>query len=611
MKPNRIPRAARPRFATILLALLLLAAGPGRVPAQPTYTIDTDPIRLGNRAFDAGNLDEAHRRYQEAVDADYQTARALLGLAQIAVRQGRYRDAEPLFRQSLDRNSDSGEARAGLGLLLFRSGQPGPARAELDRALAVKPDLWEAAYGLARLALAEGRVDEAEPLLRKGAGRHGLREGEDLYHHGMALLHLQRGDLNGAESEALVALSLNPGEPDYGTLVGTVYERKNVPSLAIGAYEQALAAPGITATALTWHTLGRLYQKVERYTEARDSYLKAVEADSTYSPALRDLGDLLRLAKQNDRALRTWRRYVQLEPADVTGWLAVSQVALDLQQPAQALDAARSAMTIDSTRIDVRMAWARAGLRSGDRAVRGEAARLFSTVADSAGWKPADWLALATARSEARQFVEARSALDRAVAVDAKNADAWFQYGLVEMNAGRPDSAEARFQAALALRPDAALTWLNLGIARLQARRNQEAVSALRRAVALDSTQASGRLMLAQALALSDSLKAAETEYRRLIEREPANARALRGLAYCQIRRGAYGEAARSYRASAEAEPGNADGWAGLGNAYLGLQKWDAAGEAFQRARAIDPNNASMKKGLELLEKARAGTTGG
>ena len=308
MTPAPHPRGLAPAVRLILIAGLLALALPVRNgQAQPSYTIDTDPIRLGNRAFDEGRLDEARRRYQEAVTADYQPARALFGLAQIAVRQGRFREAEPFFRQALDRRSDYAEARAGLGLWLLRSGRTDEARAELERALTSKSDLWEALYGQARLALAEDRADDAEALLKKGAGRHGLKEGEELYHHGMALLHLRRGDLTGAESEALVALSLNPGEPEFGTLVGEIYEKKNVPSLAIDAYEQALATPGVSPTALTWHTLGRLYQRVERYTEARDSYLKAVALDSTYTPALRDLADLLRLARQNDRALTIYR----------------------------------------------------------------------------------------------------------------------------------------------------------------------------------------------------------------------------------------------------------------------------------------------------------------
>ena len=120
-----------------------------------------------------------------------------------------------------------------------------------------------------------------------------------------------------------------------------------------------------------------------------------------------------------------------------------------------------------------------------------------------------------------------------------------------------------------------------------------------------------GRLLLAQALAVSDSLRAAEEEYNQVLAAEPANPRALRGVAYCRIRGGRYAEAARSYEAATKAEPGNADGWAGLGNAYLGLSRLDASEEAFRKARAIDPGNVTMRKGMELLEKARAASAGG
>jgi hypothetical protein len=38
----------------------------------------------------------------------------------------------------------------------------------------------------------------------------------------------------------------------------------------------------------------------------------------------------------------------------------------------------------------------------------------------------------------------------------------------------------------------------------------------------------------------------------------------------------------------------------------LGLQDWGAAEHAFGRARAIDPANATLRKGSELLERAKA-----
>ena len=133
----------------------------------------------------------------------------------------------------------------------------------------------------------------------------------------------------------------------------------------------------------------------------------------------------------------------------------------------------------------------------------------------------------------------------------------------------------------------------------------------MRQSLALNEQLTAGRVLLAQALAMSDSLDEAVVEYRRVLDVEPDNAKALRGITYCLIRTARYQEAMEAYRGWTELEPENADAWAGLGNAWLGLQDLDRAEEAFLRARALDAQNPTMKKGMELIEKARGATPAG
>ncbi|MDZ4803701.1 MAG: tetratricopeptide repeat protein [Candidatus Eisenbacteria bacterium] len=601
------------RLGTVFLLLILLGAPTAE--AEPTYPMDTDPIKLGTKALEEGQMDEARTRFDEARAAGYQLDRAADGLGRVAAREGRYGEAEAFFREAIElrksRTEEFPGARAELGRLLLRTGRWAEAGMEFDLALAADDDLWPANYGRGRMLLEAGHLESARAHFEKGASRNGVKQGEDLYHHGMALYYLQQKDLTGAESEALVASGLVPLDPDYAILVATIYEQKNIPALALGALEKALAAPGQTPTAPLLHSMGGLYQRLKRYNEARDSYLKAVQIDSTYAPAFLDLGNLFGRARQYDRAQRAYRRYLDIVPNDVAALISLAETELDLGQPTGALEAVERALAADSSSARARSVRVRAGLRSPDKAVRIEAVRQFAALPDTVGWTATDWTALATGQTDAGNDAAAETSLRQLLALEPESAESWFQYGLLDMNAGRPDSARVRFEKSLSIKPEAPLTWLNLGIAFFQAKRTRDSIPAFRRAVALDSTVPMGRLLLAQALAVSDSLPAAEAEYRRVLTTEPGNPRALRGVAYCQIRGGRYAEAAKSYEAATRAEPGNADGWAGLGNAYLGLSRLDASEEAFRKAMVIDPRNVTMKKGMELLEKARASQSGG
>lgn len=609
-------RALRRAGCVCLLAGFAAAVLPATptLLAAPRYTFDVDPIRLGNKALEEGRLADAKTRFVEALTNDYQADRAHFGLAEVARREGRATDAEGLYREALKARAAGGkpaypEAHAALGLLLISANRAPEAGAEFTQALAEKPGLWEAVYGQARLLLAEQKWAEAKPLIDKGAARHGLKEGEDRYQHALALWLVGTGDLAQAETAALIAFSIDSTNPEYGTLVARIYDRRNTPALAVDAYERALASPGMTPTAPVLNDLGQLYQKVGRLNEARDAYGRAIGLDSTFAPPLKNLGTLYLGAKQFDKAARVFNTYVAAAPTDIEGLVGLANAAREARLAAPALDAARRAMAIDSTRADVRAAFARAGLGSRDKAVRAQAARLFLAL-DPAGRTAADLVQVAAWQTETKQFAAADSSLIEGGRLEPTLPDIPFQRGLLGLAQGMPDSAIVHFQAAVLLAPTNALYHLNLGVARLTARQNLAAIPDLRRAVTLNDEMTTGHILLGQALVQADSLTAAESEYRRALELEPGSAKALRGLGYCTIRRSAYAEAAKHYKAATEADPANADGWAGLGNAQLGLKNWNGAEASFKKAQAIDPNNVTLKNGLELLNSVRKGGGG-
>lgn len=591
--------------------LLLLLAGADAHAERRDYPLDEDPIRLGERALEENRLPEAEEHFGEALRNDYRPARAQLGLARIATLEGRLEDAEAYFRTALQTrrqrdDDDYPEARAGLGLLLMRLGRTAEAQMEFDRALEEQDDLWPARFGQAWILLQKEDYDAARRRLEEGRTRQGRAEREDLYHFGMALLHLGRGELDEAEPEALRALNLNPTNAEYARLVGRIYEQRNAPTLAIDAYEKALAAPGMEATAPMLRTLGGLYQRVERYNEARDRYLAAVRVDSTYAPAWKDLGQLFERAGQHQRAAQTFLRYVTLVDDDVEALVDLANSCLEIGRDAQALEAARAAVQLESGDSDVRLTYARAALRSRDETAKAEAAGILADLQDPQALTPADWVALAAFQTQRRQYGQASESVRRALAVDPRYARAHFQQGVIDLSRGQPDAAVQSLQAAVEIDPDVAGYHLNLGIAQYQRQNLEGAIAAFRQALELRGDLTVARLLLAQALALTGSIEAATEQYQKVLDEEPRHAKALRGLGYCHLRSSRYEDAAQAYEKANEIEADNADGWAGLGNAYLGLEDLDAAEQAFQRAKKIDPDNATMRKGMELLEQARA-----
>jgi tetratricopeptide (TPR) repeat protein len=569
---------------------------------------EQDLVKAGMKALEQMNLPEAQTKFEQALANNYQIPKAKYGLAEVMVRSGRYADSERLYREALSIQQKEGgkpfpEAQAGLGLLLIESERWGEGAKQIQNAYGQNKDYWPAIYGEARLRVRDRKWDEAKGLLNRGKSKKGAGEGEDLYFRGMAYLYLGMNDLKSAENEAIQALHLNPSDVRHGMFLAQIYEKRDVPALAVAACEEVLRTPGVVPSASFAHFTGTLYQKVGRYNEARDQYLRAVEIDSTYAPVLKDLGGLLYLAKQYDRSAQVYLRYVDHEPNDVDGSIGLAAALNEAGRSAQALEAANKAMQIDSTRTDVRLVYARAAMRSRDKAVQAKGAQVYSSLPDSDEWKPQDRVLLAGYLIEKGQLDDARRSLNKAIASDSTYADAYFQLGLLSFKTNQPDSAAAYFDHAIRLEPKIPLYYLNLGVAHFQGKRYDQSIPAFRHAIALDEKLVIGHVLLGQVLAALDSLPAAETEYKKALAIDPKNSKALRGLGACYLRSSSYTEASQVYESATEADPNSADGWVGLGQAHLGLQNWSEALSAFRHAQTIDPDNPSLKKGMEALNR--------
>jgi len=617
----RFPKSFSPLFFLVAVTGVLLLGRDAR--AADKYTPDKDPVTLGMTALkDIIQTADAKAHFQAAVDNQWKVDEAKLGLGLVAVREGRYADAEKLYKEALTLRKTTGqktdyfpEAHAHLGLLYMRLGRDAEAAQEIDKAVTQKGNYFPGLYAKARRMMDAGQMDQALKLLDKGSKANKLLEGEQMYHHGMALYYLKMSDkppasadpvlLDKAEKEAMTAFSMMPLDPEYGTLVAEIYQKKGSPDMAIFAYEQALKQPGMEKSAPLYRTLGLLYSKVAKYNEARDAYVKAVDIDSTYTPVLKDLAALLHLAKQNDKAAAVYMRYLQSEPGDVEALVGLAEACLDINQIAKAQEAAQGAFSRDSTNVEARLALARVGLETRDKALKQQALYLYATLPDSIRLTARDYARIGASHSENKNFPKAQEYLNKAMALDPQEPEVHFQLGMVSLRTNKPDSAIVHFQKASSLKPNSELYLLNLGVAYMQTKQNEKARPEFRKAIAINPKFVTAHVLLAQALS-SDSLYAAEMEYRKAIELDPKSGAGYRGLGFLYQKQSKWAEAIQWYKQATDAEPQNAEGWASLGYAYMGAKMYDEARRNFEKSLSIDPSNQTAKKGLQMLMQTKA-----
>lgn len=591
----------------VSIAAVPVIAPPRALAAQgKEYRYETDPVRLGMKSVEQGDLAKAKAYFDEAIENGYRVEEAHRGLGEILLLQGRYAEARVEFTKALSGTKKVPEANAGLGIVALREGNVPEAEGFFTAALEQDDGLWRGKYGLARIAILRGELVRAAELLKAGSKKKGIGEGAHLYHLGMALLLVAQGKLDEAETHAVTAMDLAPADPDVVLAVGDVYEKKGVADIAIGKFEAILADPAVVVNkAQIHHRLGTLYEKKQKYNDAIKNYQAAIGQDSTLADAYKHAGALFQAAKQFKEAAYLYYKYTQLVPDDADGLRRFAEVCIETGNFGNALDAAKRAAAIDSTSAQTRRALARAAAvtRNNELALSSYA-EIKKDLLDAR-----DHMNLGTLYMQGQRNDEAREELETAVAGDTTLADAYFGLGYLDLLDKDYLSAEDNLKTAVRLSPGSAAAVLNLGIVQLQLRKYGDATASFKRAAELAPKSAQARVYLGQAYSLQEDLKAAEAAYREALALDAASFGALKGLGgYVLLTTERYAEAEAVLAKATELNPMDSTAWSFLGQACHYQGKDQAARAAYERALAIDPTNKQAQEGkAALLAAGRSG----
>jgi tetratricopeptide (TPR) repeat protein len=592
-----------------LLAFILVGVQSGDAFAQKkNYKYETDPVRLGLKSITSGDLVQARAQFEEAIANDYRVPDAHRGLGEILILQARYDEAEHEFRKAVEGDKPVAEAYAGIGLIALRKEKPADAEAAFQKALAIDDGLWRAKYGLGLLALDKGDIPAAEKLLDTGKKKKGIEEGEHLYERGQALLHLAKNQLEEAETHAVRAMDLAPGDPDMVITVAEVYEKQGVRTVAIQKFEQIIADPAFVGNkGQLYYRLGVLYEQEERYKDAVDNFQKAVTADSLIAPAYLHVGAIFGAAKQWESALRAYRQYTQVAPEDPEGHRRLSDACVRLRNTgldSLAYVEAKRAIELDPESELNTLALARATSRAPGQA---EAAfELYAAIPEDK-LEPIDHLLLGNLYlqpTDSRNYDTAREHFNDALAGDSTFIEVYSRLGIVDLLQQDYLSAEESFTIAIEKNPNAIQDRVNLGQAKLQMRtpeKYREAAALFQQAHEMAPQAVDPLVLLAQAQTFLEEYSEAVETYTRALAIDPKNGVALGGRGFILLRQEQFAEAERDLKGATEAKQDNANYWAFLGQAYHFQGELMEARSAYDRALAIDPNNSIAREGKNAL----------
>jgi tetratricopeptide (TPR) repeat protein/2-polyprenyl-3-methyl-5-hydroxy-6-metoxy-1,4-benzoquinol methylase len=118
-------------------------------------------IDEGNALEEDGRIDEAMARYDAAVEADSQCARAHLNRGNILLMRGQIDEARSAYQRAIECDPHYAAAHFNLGNLNYRAGQLEPALRGYQTAIDIRPDFADAFVAMANALDSLGRTTEA------------------------------------------------------------------------------------------------------------------------------------------------------------------------------------------------------------------------------------------------------------------------------------------------------------------------------------------------------------------------------------------------------------------------------------------------------------------
>ncbi len=165
--------------------------------------------------------------------------------------------------------------------------------------------------------------------------------------------------------------------------------------------------------------------------------------------------------------------------------------------------------------------------------------------------------------------------------------------GLVALQAGRHEESITRLQRAIAINSKDAAAQSNLGLALMQAGRLQDALKSFEGALTLDPQSATNELHRARVLVQLKRKDEAITAIRRSIELQPDDVTVHQNLGWMLISVGRHEEALSAYEKALELQPDSPNSYADVAGTLCQLRRYEKVFPYVEKALQLQPRHES------------------
>lgn len=589
----RTPEPAAPLYRSLVLAAFALLLGAGSLHA--------DDLKDGRQAFQAGRLDDATRSFEKAANQGYAEGRA--GVGQVLLRRRQYEKAMEAFETAQKMDGNLALAYYGQGEVLRKQNKCSEALPLLQKATEIDRRFPDAQLALGDCLVQGGQHEKAVAVLNEGLKWGPKWRPKFLVALGYA--ELARDSLRDAGIYYTRAREESPEDATPRRALGDFYMKRGTFVLAVPEYQAAIEKD--SSDVELRYALGQALFYSEQYNDALETYRDVVARDPEFPPGQFALGDLYYRSGQADprryqEALAPLERYTQLAPGDARGWSVLGRTYARLGKKDEGIQAMDRAEQLGDKSKEMYLIRAR---------LQVERKNWDAAMADYARADPApeDQLRIAQVLVFQNRTAQAESLYNAVVTEDSTSGSAKFalnELGKMRFRAKDYAGAVGALERRIALDPTNDEAYYYIGLSHKEMKQYPEALVALRRAATLGDAKADRHFWLGIMLAQVDSAEAAKVELTRAAEMDSAGASkntgvALRQLGYYKLLDKDYTEAIRMLERAVTINDKDVQAWVWLGQGYQNAGNKSKACEAYNRALAIDPAQPDALRGKKSL----------
>ena len=427
------------------------------------------------------------------------------------------------------------------------------------------------------------------------------------------------------------AVNINPTEFRWFYYLG-LSTYKTDAQTAVDAFTKAIALDSDYPAVYVNHA--HALRRLGRFEEARQQLTNVIKLDPENPFAELALGELSLAAKQFEDARIHLKRALKLNPDQSEAHAAMAQVALALgNREASNRHAQAARKTSKHTEMDDPLWWevVKVGVtakRYAERGTRymeiGDFATAATELAIAASSKPKDaeiWFNYGIVLLRTNRYSKARKALEHALLIIDENdleggmspktpkeiafleIHSNYNLGYVYERLGERVKAIAAYKQAIELKPDFAHAHSGLGVLYAKTGRIREGVALCKKATQLAPDNIELQRSLATVYWQAKLYNNAAEVYDNIVRINPGDKGALHQLGVIYMGKRMYPEAQVKFKRVLEIQPNDPLAHGALGTVYLKLGDRAAAIAEFQTVLRLDPNNRTARRMLTQLTR--------